>query len=66
MVVGSPAKVIREVSDKEVAWKSAGTATYQDLTRRCQSTMQQVEPLTEVEPDRPRMDVGQVKPKYQS
>ncbi len=66
MLVGSPAKFLREVSDKEIAWKSAGTATYQDLTNRCLTTMKQVEPLTEVEPNRPRMDVGEVKPKYKT
>ncbi|EAR60001.1 phenylacetic acid degradation protein PaaY [Neptuniibacter caesariensis] len=66
MLVGSPAKFLREVSDKEIAWKSAGTATYQDLTNRCLTTMEKVEPLTEVEPNRPRMDVGEVKPKYKT
>ncbi len=66
LVVGSPAKVLRQVGDKEIAWKSAGTAQYQDLTNRCLTTMQKVEPLTEVEADRPRMNVGEVKPKYQT
>ena len=47
MLVGSPAKVLREVSDKEIAWKSAGTGTYQNLTKRCQATMEKVEPLTD-------------------
>lgn len=66
MVVGAPAKVLRQVTDKEVAWKSEGTKQYQDLTLRCLNTMQKVEPLTAVEPDRPRLNVGDVKPKYQS
>ena len=66
MVVGAPAKVLRQVTDKEVAWKSEGTKQYQDLTLRCLSTMQKVEPLLAVEPDRKRLDVGDVKPKYQS
>lgn len=66
LVVGSPAKVLRKVEDKEIAWKSAGTAQYQDLTNRCLTTMEQVAPLTEVEADRPRINVGEVKPKYQT
>ncbi|MAY41672.1 phenylacetic acid degradation protein PaaY [Neptuniibacter sp. UBA847] len=66
LVVGSPAKVLRKVEDKEIAWKSAGTAQYQDLTNRCLTTMEQVAPLTEVEADRPRINVGEVKPKYQA
>lgn len=66
LVVGSPAKVLRKVEDKEIAWKSAGTAQYQDLTNRCLTTMEQVAPLTQVEADRPRINVGEVKPKYQT
>lgn len=66
LVVGSPAKVLRQVGDKEIAWKSAGTAQYQDLTNRCLTTLEKVEPLTEVEVDRPRLDLGGVKPKYQT
>lgn len=66
MVVGSPAKVIREVSEKEVAWKSAGTGQYQDLTKRCLATMEKVEPFTAVEPDRQRLKIEGVKPKYKT
>lgn len=66
LVVGSPAKVLRELSDKEVAWKSAGTETYHELTQRSLRTMEKVAPLTEVEPNRPRLTVSEVKPKYQS
>ncbi|MCV6587778.1 MAG: phenylacetic acid degradation protein PaaY [Marinobacterium sp.] len=57
LVAGSPARIIRELGDKEVAWKAAGTRQYQDLAVRSLETMQQVEPLTEVEPDRRRMEI---------
>lgn len=66
LVVGSPAKVMRELRDDEVAWKSQGTAEYQLLTRRCLASLEACEPLTEVEPDRPRVQASEVKPKYQS
>lgn len=58
LVAGSPARVIKELTDKEIDWKSAGTRQYQDLAIRSMNTMQEVEALTEVEADRPRLDVG--------
>lgn len=62
LVAGMPAKVIRELSDEEIRWKGEGTATYQDLTRRCLATMVETTPLTEVEPDRPRIHMPDVVP----
>ena len=53
MVVGSPAKVIRDVTEKEVAWKSRGTAEYRQLARDCLTGLTPVEPLKAVEADRP-------------
>lgn len=58
LVAGSPARVIKELTDKEIDWKSAGTRQYQDLAIRSMNTMQEVEALTEVEVDRPRLKVG--------
>jgi len=53
MVVGAPAKLLREVSDKEIEWKSGGTREYQQLARNCLAGLiNPVEPLFEVEPDR--------------
>lgn len=68
LVAGSPARVIRELSDKEIAWKAAGTRQYQDLAVRSLTTMERVEPLTEVEPDRKRMEIetSDVIPLYQA
>jgi phenylacetic acid degradation protein len=66
MVVGSPAKVIRQVSDQEIGWKTKGTEEYQELARRSLATMTRGEPLTEVEPDRARIEIDSVKPKYQT
>lgn len=66
LVAGSPAKVIRELSEGEISWKSAGTRQYQDLAVRSLNTMEEVEALTEVEPDRKRLniDVEEVIPLY--
>jgi phenylacetic acid degradation protein len=33
LVAGVPGAVIRELTDGEIAWKSEGTASYQELTR---------------------------------
>lgn len=56
MVVGMPARVIRQVSDAEISWKTAGTSQYQELAERSLATMREVESLDEVEPDRKRME----------
>lgn len=62
LVAGMPAKVIRELSDEEIAWKGEGTRTYQDLTRRCLATMVECNPLTTMEPDRKRIHMPDVVP----
>lgn len=62
LVAGTPAKVIRSLTDEEIRWKSEGTATYQDLTRRCLATMQETTPLAAVEPGRKRIHMPDVVP----
>lgn len=64
LVAGVPAKVIREVTEEEVAWKSQGTATYQELAVRSLKTLQPTEPLREVERDRRRLHVSTFEPLY--
>jgi len=61
LAAGMPAKVKRELSDAEVAWKLEGTLTYQDLTRRCLATLQEVSPLAAIEANRPRVKAVEVK-----
>jgi phenylacetic acid degradation protein len=58
LVLGAPARVVREVTEDEVKWKSYGTKQYHDLAVRSMQTMREVEALTEVEPDRKRIDFG--------
>ncbi|GAC1326159.1 MAG: phenylacetic acid degradation protein PaaY [Collimonas sp.] len=62
LAAGIPAKVIRELSEEEIAWKQEGTLTYQDLTRRCLATMIEVQPLAAIEADRPRLQTPDVRP----
>jgi phenylacetic acid degradation protein len=53
LVVGNPAKIIKEVSDDMISWKTDGTALYQQLPSDCHSSLVPCEPLTEVETNRP-------------
>jgi phenylacetic acid degradation protein len=64
LVAGVPARVRRELTDDEIAWKSQGTATYQDLAVRSLKTMKAVEPLTGIESGRARIDASQFEPLY--
>lgn len=62
LVVGIPCKVVRTLTDEEIAWKQEGTTAYQTLTKRCLSSMEEVAPLSQVEPDRRRIEVDDVVP----
>ncbi len=66
IVAGSPAKVLREATDEEIAWKHEGTLEYQEITRRCRATLKSCEPLREVEPDRPRFEGSGTIPLYKT
>ena len=48
LVVGNPAKVVKEVTDEMITWKTKGTKLYQQLPADCQSSLKEVEPLREV------------------
>jgi phenylacetic acid degradation protein len=62
LAAGVPAKIVRPLEEKEMAWKVEGTRTYQDLAVRSLNTMREVVPLTEVETDRRRIEVPGVVP----
>ena len=53
LIVGNPAKAIKEVSAQMLAWKTAGTKLYQSLPKDCHETLREVEPLREIPKDRP-------------
>lgn len=55
MVMGTPAKVMRELTDEDVQWKSFGTRQYHELAVRSHQSMREVDALLEVEPDRQRI-----------
>lgn len=52
IAAGNPAKVIRDVSDEMIAWKTKGTELYQQLPADCHRSLKEVEPLREVPENR--------------
>ena len=52
VVVGNPARIVKDVSDEMLAWKTQGTALYQSLPRQLHATLEPVEPLRELPDDR--------------
>ena len=51
LVVGNPAKIIKEVSDEMIAWKTKGTKLYQELPKDCLETLKEAQPLRSVPDD---------------
>jgi len=47
LIVGNPAKKIKDVSDEMIAWKTEGTKLYQALPQQLYATLQECKPLTE-------------------
>lgn len=56
LVVGNPAKIIKQVSDEMMQWKTAGTKLYQQLPADCHEGMKAVEPLSEIPDNRPKQE----------
>lgn len=56
LAVGNPAKIVKEVSDEMIAWKTKGTALYQALPADCRASMKACEPLREIEENRPAQE----------
>ncbi|HIO67576.1 MAG TPA: transferase hexapeptide repeat family protein [Flavobacteriales bacterium] len=61
IVIGNPAKIVKDVTDEMIAWKSEGTALYQTLPKELYETLKPCEPLREVPEDR-KPQPGDYKP----
>ncbi len=48
VVVGNPAKIVKDVSDEMLEWKTKGTNIYQQLPSQLYATLKQCEPLREI------------------
>lgn len=66
LVGGVPAKVMRELDDKDVAWKSQGTHEYQELARRSLATLRPATPLSAPEAERKAVHSGSYDPLHVS
>jgi phenylacetic acid degradation protein len=64
LVAGIPGKIVREVTQQEIDWKSQGTREYQDLARRSLATLREAAPLSAPEPNRRRLEVSTTPPLY--
>lgn len=56
LMAGNPAKLIKQVTDEMLSWKTKGTRLYQQLPSECFESLQPVEPLSELPPNRPQQD----------
>ena len=56
LVVGNPAKIIKEVNDTMIAWKTKGTHFYQQLPKECHESLKEVDPLREIPTERPKQE----------
>jgi phenylacetic acid degradation protein len=52
LVVGNPAKIIKQVSDEMIEWKTKGTEIYQQLAADCLLGFRECSPLDEEEENR--------------
>jgi carbonic anhydrase/acetyltransferase-like protein (isoleucine patch superfamily) len=57
IVVGNPAKIVADMSDERLAWKTAGTALYQQLPGQLHRSLKPCEPLREIPKNRPKQEV---------
>lgn len=60
LAVGAPARVVRELTEEEIAWKAEGTRAYQRLVGRSAEGLRPCKPLVEAEPG--RRTIGELRP----
>lgn len=58
VVVGNPAKIVKDVTDEMADWKTKGTGLYQQLPKELHESLKECEPLREVPEDREDQDMG--------
>jgi phenylacetic acid degradation protein len=53
LVAGNPGKVVKQVSDEMIAWKTKGTELYQQLPEQLRNTLRPCEPLRQETEQKP-------------
>lgn len=66
VAAGIPAKILRDLTDKEIDWKRKGDQDYQNIIRRCHASLEEVDALTGIDSDAPRIDADGVLPLYRT
>ena len=56
LMVGNPAKKIKEVTDQMINWKTKGTRRYQTLPSDCYESLKETQPLRSIPNDRPTQE----------
>ncbi len=56
LVVGNPGKIIKQVSDEMIEWKTMGTKLYQALPADCHDSLLPCAPLSEMPDNRPAQE----------
>jgi phenylacetic acid degradation protein/carnitine operon protein CaiE len=56
LVAGNPARIIKQVSDEMIAWKTDGTSLYQSLPKEMFDSWTICEPLRAIDPNRPSQE----------
>jgi phenylacetic acid degradation protein len=57
IVAGNPGKIIKQVSDEMIGWKTKGTELYQALPAEMHEHWQPCDPLTEMPANRPHQEI---------
>ncbi|MTI88538.1 MAG: transferase hexapeptide repeat family protein [Balneolaceae bacterium] len=58
VVVGNPAKIVKDVTDEMAEWKTKGTALYQQLPGELHATLKECKPLRKIPEDREDQKMG--------
>src|SRR6188768_4160205 len=61
LIAGNPGKIIKQVTDQMIAWKTEGTKLYQALPKEMLESWKECEPLREI-PDQLRLQPKDYKP----
>ena len=56
LIAGNPSKIIKQVSDEMIVWKTQGTKLYQALPKQMFDHCRPCEPLKEIEENRPTQE----------
>ena len=66
LLAGNPARIIKEVSDEMIAWKTEGTKLYQSLPAQMLQSWKEAEPLREAPASTPQQDKSYTAWKHRS